>query len=74
MQFGGAARGKDCFVHSFMLKTQHVALSAPSMYAPQAAQGFTGTILTRRVTPPTSQRPTLSAVAEPIFRGKFPRK
>ncbi len=74
MQFGGAARGKDCFMRSFMLKTQHVALSAPSGCVSQAAQGLGGAIFTLRVTPPTSPHPTLSAVAEAIFRGKFPRK
>ncbi len=74
MQFVGAARGKDCFLHSLMLKTQHVALSAPSGCAPQAAQGLTGAIFTLRVNPPTSPRPTLSAVAELISRGKFHRK
>ncbi len=46
MQFGGAARGKDCFLQSFMLKTRHVALSAPSGCAPQAAQGLAGAIFT----------------------------
>ncbi len=55
-----------------MLKTWHVALSAPSECTPQAAQGLAGAIFTLRVTPPTSQRPTLSAVAEPIFRGNSP--
>ncbi len=63
-----------CFLHSFMLKTRHVALLAPSMCAPQAAQGLAGAIFTLQVTPPTSPRPTLSAAAEPISRGKFPRK
>ncbi len=72
MQFGGAARRKDCFLHSLMPKTRHVALSARSWCAPQAAQGLAGAIF--RVTSPTSPRPTLSADAEPIFRGKFPRK
>ncbi len=67
MQFGGAARGKDCFLHSLMLKTRHVALSAPSMCAPQAAQGLAGAIFTLRGTPPTSLHPTLSAVAEPTL-------
>ncbi len=57
MQFGGAARGKDCFLHSFMLKTRHVALSAPSGCAPQAAQGLAGAIFTLRVNPPTSRVP-----------------
>ncbi len=74
MQFGDAARGKECFLHSLMLKTQHVALSAPSGCVSQAAQGLAGAIFTLRVTPPTSPHPTLSAVAEPISRGKFPRK
>ncbi len=68
MQFGGAARGKECFLHSFMLKARHVALSAPSGCAPQAAQVLVGAIFTLRVNPPTSPRPTLSAHAEPIFR------
>ncbi len=63
-QFRGAARGKDCFLHSLMLKTRHVALSAPRGCAPQAAQGLAGAIFTLRVTPPTSLHPTLSAVAE----------
>ncbi len=71
MQFGGAARGKAAFIHA---KKRHVALSAPSGCASQAAQGLAGTIFTLRVTPPTSPHPTLSAVAEPIFEGKFPRK
>ncbi len=74
MQFGGVARGKDGFLHSFMLKTRHVALSAPSGCAPQAAQGLASAIFTFRVIPPTSPRLTLSAVAEPISRRKFPRK
>ncbi len=74
IQFGGAARGKDCFLQSVMLKTLHMALSAPSGCAPQAAQGLAGAIFTLRVNPPTSPRPTLSANAEPIFREKFPRK
>ncbi len=74
MQLGGAAKGKDCFLHSFMLKARHVALSAPSGCTPQAAQGLAGAIFTLWVNPLTSPRPTLSAVAEPIFRGKFPRK
>ncbi len=74
MQFGGAARGKDSFLHSLMLKTRYVALSAPSGCASLAAQGLAGAIFTLWVTPPTSSRPTLSAVAEPIFEGKFPRK
>ncbi len=74
IQFGDTARGKDCFLHSFMLKTWHVALSAPGLCAPQAAQGLAGAIYTLRVTPRTSPHPTLSAVAEPISRGKLPRK
>ncbi len=74
MQFGGAARGKDSFLHSLMLKIRHVTLSAPSGCASQAAQGLAGAIFTLRVTPPTSPCPTLSAVAEPIFKGKFPGK
>ncbi len=74
MQFGGAARGKDCFLHLLMLKAQHVALSAPSECALQGAQGLADAIFTLQVTPPASQCPTLSAVAEPISRGKFPRK
>ncbi len=72
MQFGGAVRRKDSFLHSLMLKSRHVTLSAPSGCASQAAQGLAGAISTLRVTPPTSPRPTLSAVAEPIFEGKFP--
>ncbi len=74
MQFGDAVRRKDSFLHSLMLKSWHVALSAPSGCASQAAQGLAGAISTLWVTPPTSPRPTLSAVAEPIFEGKFPRK
>ncbi len=62
MQVGGAARGKDSFLHSLMLKTRHVALSAPSGCASRAAQGLAGAIFTLRVTPPTSSRPTLSAI------------
>ncbi len=72
MQFGGAARGKDCFLHSFILKTRHVALSVSSMCAPQAAQGLAGAIFTLQVTPTTSPRPTLSAVTEPISRVNTP--
>ncbi len=72
MQFGGAVKGKDCFLHSFMLKTQHVALSAPSGYAPQAAQVMAGAIFTLRVNPPSCPHPTLSAQAEPIFRENSP--
>ncbi len=76
MQFGGAAWRNDSFLHSLMLKTRHVALSAPSGCGSQAAQGLAGAIFTLRVTPPISPPPTLSAVAlaEPIFEGKFPRK
>ncbi len=37
---------------SNLLKTRHVALSAPSMCAPQAAQGLAGAILTLQVNPP----------------------
>ncbi len=69
MQFGGAARGKDSFLHSLMLKTRPVALSAPSVCA---AQGLAGAIFTLRVTPPTSPHPTLSAVAEPSSKGNSP--
>ncbi len=43
-----------------MLKTRHVAFSAPSMCAPQAAQGLAGTIFTLRVTQPTYPRPNLT--------------
>ncbi len=57
-----------------MLKTRHVALLAPSVCAPQAAQGLAGAIFTLQVNPPTTPRSTLSALAEPIFRGKSPRK
>ncbi len=57
MQFGGVARGKDCFLHSFMLKTRHVALSAPNECAPQAAQGLAGAIFNFLVNPPTSHVP-----------------
>ncbi len=71
MHFGGAARGKDCFLHSFMLKTRHEALSAPSGCA---SQDLAGAIFTLRVTPPTTPRPTHFAVTAPIVRGKFPRK
>ncbi len=59
---------------SFMLKLRRVALSAPSGCVPQAAQCLAGAIFTIRVTPPISPRLTLSAVAEPISRGKSPRK
>ncbi len=73
MQCGGAARGKDGFLHSLMLNTRHMALSAPSRCAPQAAESVAGALFTLRVIPSTSPRPTLSTVAEHISRGKFPR-
>ncbi len=58
-----------------MLKTRHVALSAPSGCVLQAAQGLAGAILTFRVTPPTSPRPTLSAIAEPSYlRREIPQE
>ncbi len=53
MQFGGAARGKDSFLHSLMLKTRPVALSAPSVCASQTAQGLAGAIFTLRPAPLT---------------------
>ncbi len=73
MQFGGAARGKDCFLQSFMLKTRYVALSAPSGCGPQAAQGLAGAIFTLRVNPPTSSRPTL-LLTQNLSSGEIPQE
>ncbi len=69
IKFGGAKGLFSAFTHA---KTRHVALSAPSGCAPQAAQGLAGAIFTLGVTPPTFPHPTLSAIAEPISRGNSP--
>ncbi len=59
------------FIHA---KNTACGLLGSERCASQAAQRLDGAIFTLRVAPPTSRRPTLSAVAEPIFTGKFPRK
>ncbi len=63
---------KGKVLHSLMLKTRHVALSAPSGCALQAAQGLAGAIFTLWVTPPTSPRPTILLLQNLSSRENYP--